>query len=177
MPADNENLERPLAETAEHSKRATEFIFIVAVGFIVLAAFAAALGYDPISARAPLCIMAPLLILIGVQFNRCRKATEVRHVSAELQLLVTGPRQRFRAVLSLIGWMALLLMGIYIAGHYAGMAIFLLLMLRVVAKESLRLSIVLTVLVTFGVYLLFENVFNIELYRGLLHNAIMSRLG
>lgn len=177
MPAENQSQQQPIDDTTESSKLATEFIFIVAVGLVVLAAFSAALGYDPISARAPLCVMVPLLILIAVQFNRSRKATKVRHVGMELQLLVTGPRQRFRAVLSLIAWMSFLLMAIYIAGHYAGMACFLLLMLRIVARESMRLSIFVTIVVTAGIYLLFENVFNIELYRGLLFNAIANRYG
>jgi hypothetical protein len=56
-------------ETTQNSV-ALELVFISFIGLVVIGAFVAALNYDFVSARAPLVIMVPLLILIGMQFNK-----------------------------------------------------------------------------------------------------------
>jgi hypothetical protein len=72
----------------------------------------------------------------------------------------------------LIGWMIFLLGTIYLIGHYAGMMIFMFLLLHFKAKESLRLSVIVTLIVTAIIFVLFEQIFNIELYRGLIFRSI-----
>ena len=51
-------------ETAQKSV-ALELVFISFVGLVVVGAFIAALNYDFVSARAPLVIIVPLLILVS----------------------------------------------------------------------------------------------------------------
>lgn len=160
--------------TEERRMQTLEMIFIVFVGVVVLSAFVAALGYDILSARAPLFIMVPLLILIGVQFNRTRKALSPNEMKSNVGDAASGKNKEFNAVLGLITWMCALLAVIYIAGHYLGIVIFMFLLLYVVAKESLRLSIIVTVAVTAFIYILFEHGFNIELYRGLLYRMMFE---
>jgi hypothetical protein len=68
--------------------------------------------------------------------------------------------------------MIFLLGTIYLIGHYAGMMIFMFLLLHFKAKESLRLSVIVTLIVTAIIFVLFEQIFNIELYRGLIFRSI-----
>jgi cell division protein FtsW (lipid II flippase) len=60
-------------DSGEHDETAQnnvvlELVFITFIGLVVVGALVAALNYDFISARAPLVIMVPLLILIAMQF-------------------------------------------------------------------------------------------------------------
>lgn len=158
----------------ERRLQTLELIFISVFGLVVLSAFVAALGYDMLSARTPLFIMVPLLLLIGIQFNRTRKALLPNELRTELAGAAAGRSKELKSVLALIAWMGALLALIYVAGHYVGVIVFMFLLLRVVAKESLRLSIIVTVAVTACIYALFEHGFNIELYRGLLYRMLFE---
>ena len=161
----------------DNGKAVAEFVFIVAVGLITAAALLAALGYELVSARTPLTILVPMLILIGIQFNRVRKNVTAAELRSEFRRVVGGQRARFREAFSLISWMFFLLAVIWLVGHFAGMAVFMFLMLRVVAKESLLMSTGVTAGVTIALYGLFAHVFKIELYRGLLRDLIESSMG
>lgn len=157
------------------SKKATlELIFISISGLVVLAAFVAALGYDFVSARAPLCIMVPLLLLIAFQVRRTRRAARATSVIGDIGDVIRGKNAEFNSVFKLMAWMALLVGVIFVGGHYTGMVLFLFLLLHVVGKESLVLSIAVTIGVTLGIYLLFEHLFNIELYRGVIFNRVFA---
>lgn len=161
---------------ADNGKAVAEFIFIVAVGLLTIGALLAALTYDLVSARTPLTILAPMLILIGIQFNRVRKKVTAAELHGEVLRVFGGQRARFRSAFALMFWMFFLLAVIWLTGHYAGMAIFMFVMLRMVAKEGLALSIGVTAGVTIAIYVLFAYVFNIELYRGLLLNVFESTM-
>jgi len=163
-------------ETSGNGRQVAEFIFVIVVAAVSLAAFLAALSYDIISALAPFCILVLLLVLVTVQFNRTRKVTHLADVNAELRRVFTGQRQRFRAIAALAGWMAFLLAAIFLAGHYAGMFLFLLIMLRRISAESWRMTLIVSVLTTAAIYVLFEYVFNLELYRGLIFDLVASAL-
>jgi hypothetical protein len=150
-------------------KSTLELFFISLTGIFVLGGFIAALGYDIVSARTPLCIMVPLLLLIGIQLNRTRKEVHIESVKAELSRVFKGRHEDFNSVAAFIGWMCLLLLLILVAGHYAGIAAFMFVLMRLVSKESWKLSLLISVGVTAVVYFLFEHGFNIELYRGLIY--------
>jgi len=150
------------------TKATLELCFISFLGIVVISAFVAALNYDFVSARAPLFIMVPLLILIAAQFRRTRAVTRQDVLLAEFSQALRGKNRRLNVALGFIGWMVLLLVLIFVIGHYAGMAAFMFVLLRMLSKETMRLSVLVTAGVTIVVYLLFEHVFNIELYRGLL---------
>lgn len=154
-------------------KETLELLFITAIGIVIFAALITSLTYDLHSALAPLCIIVPLLILAGVQFNRARKAVDMSAIRLNVSESVRGQRVYVTSIVRLIGWMLFLLLSIYLLGHYAGMFVFMLLLLRVVAKEKLSVSLMITAGVTFVIYLLFELLFNIELYRGVAAGLIV----
>ena len=165
MTGDRQKMNR---EPAVPRKAALELCFISFVGIVVISAFVRALSYDFISARAPLVIMVPLLILIAAQFRHTRAVTQRDILHSELSQAARGQNRTLNIAIGFIAWMALLLVLIFVIGHYAGMAAFMFVLLRMVSKETTLLSVSVTAAVTGVVYLLFEHVFNIELYRGLL---------
>lgn len=177
----HDNDPTPVATAASHSvpdngKAVAEFIFVVALGLVTLAALFASLSYDFVSARTPLTILAPMLVLIGIQFNRVRKKVTAAELHGEVRRVVSGQRARFRSAFALMFWMFFLLAVIWLAGHYAGMAVFMFVMLRMVSKEGLLMSLGVTTGVTVTIYALFAHVFSIELYRGLLLDVIESAM-
>jgi hypothetical protein len=68
--------------------------------------------------------------------------------------------------------MIFLLASIFLVGHYLGMLAFVFVLLYFKAKESIKLSVIVTLIVTVVIYGLFEQIFNIELYRGLLFRSL-----
>lgn len=152
--------------SAARRKTVLELCFISLLGIMVLGGFIAALSYDFVSARAPLFIMVPLLILIGIQFNRARRQAHVQDLIAEMSLAVKGKNSDFNSVAGFVGLMILLLLLIYVAGHYIGISVFMFVLLRWISKEHPVLSLLIAVGVTIVIYFLFEHGFNIELYRG-----------
>jgi len=155
-----------------NGKATLELFFISLTGVAVVGGFIAALSYDFVSARTPLCIMVPLLILIGVQINRTRKAAHKETVLFDVSQAFKGKNKNFNSVATFIGWMVLLLLLILLAGHYAGIAVFMFVLLRLVSKESWMLTILTSAGVTIIIYFLFEYGFNIELHRGLLYKLM-----
>jgi hypothetical protein len=157
----------------EERKAALELCFIAAIGLVVAAAFIAALNYDFISARAPIVVMFPLLLLVGIQINRARKSADTRRIFVVLVQAASGHFKNINVVGAFIGLMMLVLLLIFAAGHYIGISVFMLVLMRSIAGESWRLSVALTVCVALSIYLLFEHGFNIELYRGLLYDLLL----
>ena len=172
MPDEQQNPQQD--ELQSRRKAVLELCFISLLGVAIVSAFIAALTYDYVSARAPLFIMVPLLILIGIQFNRSRKQAHTRDLVAELSLAVKGENSDFNSVAGFIGLMILLLLLIYVAGHYIGISVFMFVLLRWISKEHPILSLLIAVGVTVIIYFLFEHGFNIELYRGYIFR-ILSR--
>jgi hypothetical protein len=147
-------------------KKALELLFILIVGAIIVAAFISSLSYPVSSARAPWIIIVPLIVLVAIQINRTRQMAGLSDIARILKDTALGHREIVNKVLSLIGWMILLLGAIYLAGHYAGIVVFMFVLLRFVGKESAKMSLFVTLAVAAIIYALFEQVFNIELYRG-----------
>lgn len=149
------------------SNRTTlELYFIVVIGLIVAAAFISAMSYEFVSARTPLVVMLPLIVLIAAQFIRAKKASENVDVRSVLSTVTKGDNQTFNRAAGFIGWMILLLALIVVAGHYAGIAILMFVLLRLVSKEQILFSLALSTVVTVVIFLLFELGFDIELHRG-----------
>ena len=153
-----------------------ETIFVGLLGIAFVVAFIAALTYDFVSARAPLFILAPLIILIGVQFRRTRKASAEVTTEPSVSAAPANSQQKLRKILELIAWTGLLLLMIFVAGHYVASAVFMYLLLHTVSKESNKLSIIVSICVVAIIYALFEHGFNIELSRGLIFDFIAEHL-
>ena len=150
----------------ESDRSTLELCFVVVISLIVVAAFISALGYEFVSARTPIVIMVPLIIFIGVQFIRVVKASRIVDVSSVLSTVAKGNSKTFNRAAGFIGWMALLLALIIVAGHYVGIAIVMFILLRLISKEEMLFSLALTAGVTIVIFVLFELGFDIELHRG-----------
>lgn len=152
----------------------SELIFLGIVGITVLLAFITALGYHPVSGRAPLVVMTPLIILILIQGIRLVKSSNSKLINDFYVGLFKGKNQDYKKIMSFVLWMIIFCVLIYIAGHYAGAAIFMFTLMYFIGKERLKLSIIVTICVTALLFLLFEEVFNIELYRGMIFRYFMG---
>ncbi len=136
------------------------------VGLIVLAAFVTALGYEFVSARTPIVIMVPLLVLIAVQFFRSLGAVRKVDAGAVISAVAKGSDRMVNRTTGFIGWMIVFLALIVAVGHYAAIALVMFILLRLVSKERLALSLALTLGMTISIYLVFELGFDIDLHRG-----------
>lgn len=146
-----------------------ELSFILFFGIVLLGAFIACLTYDLVSALAPLCILVPLLIMMGMQIKRTVSRASAQGLTRrELFEVLGGNSAKFNSVVVLVGWLLLLLVLIYVAGHYLAILFFQLLLLRKAAKESWTTTLLVSTIVTAIVYGLFAKVFAIELYAGLI---------
>ena len=153
-------------EERNSNKTTLELYFIAAIGLIVAAALFSASGYEIVSARTPIVIMLPLIILIGVQFVRVKKASRTVGVRHILSAVAKGDNETFNRAAGFIGWMILLLTLILFAGHYADIAVLMFVLLRLVSREGILFSLALTAGVTVVIFLMFELGFDIELHRG-----------
>ncbi len=150
----------------ESNRITMELYFIVVVGLIVAAAFISASSYEFVSARTPIVIMVPLMILIGVQFVRAKKASRSVDVRSVLSTVTKGDNKTFNRAVGFIGWMVLLLALIVVAGHYVGIAALMFILLKFVSKEEMFFSLALSAGVTLVIFMLFELGFDVELHRG-----------
>ena len=160
------------ADEVTENNTTLELFFVVLIGLAFVAALIAALNYDFVSARTPLVILVPLLILIGVQINRTRKATNAKAIKSSLSRVAAGKDRKFNLVAGMSGWIVMLMLLIFFAGHYVGVATFMYFLLNVISKESKLLSALVSTGVTAILYVLFEIGFNIEMYRGLIYNFL-----
>lgn len=156
----------PQSEAERQKRIALELVFISIVGLFVLGGFISAIGYDFVSARAPIVIMVPLLVLIALQFNKSRKQAENHVLLHELSHALKGDNGDFNSVARFIAFMALLLLLIFVAGHYVGISVFMFVLMYWISREHPLLALAVSIGVTVLIYLLFEYGFNIELYRG-----------
>ena len=171
--SDNQQDSGNTDETTQNSV-ALELVFISFIGLAVIGAFIAALNYDFVSARAPLVIMAPLLILIGMQFNKIRRQVRYDVLLNQLGHAFKGRNSKFNSVLRFIAYMTLLLLLIYVGGHFVGISVFMFVLMKWVSKERPMLALLVSVGVTVLIYFLFEHGFNIELYRGYIPDLLGS---
>ncbi len=147
---------------------ALEICFLAFVGIVVLAAFFEALTYKLVSSRTPLVIMVPLFILILVHARRLSKVREDLDVKARIRSALAGGNEHMNKVVGFSGWMVALVAIIVALGHLAGMFLFCVILMRFLAGESWKLTLIAAAVTTLFILGVFEYAFNIELYRGLL---------
>ena len=150
-------------------KKTLEICFTIFITIMVVGAFIAALTYDFVSARAPLVILVPLLVLTGFQLKKALKQAHDVDVMGDLKHTLGFHNKEFNGIASFFGWMVFLLILIFVTGHYVGMAVFIFFLMNLVSEEKLSISIIVAVVATLVIYLLFEHLFNIELYRGVVY--------
>ena len=157
--------------TASRNLAALDLAFILAIGALMTGAFISALTYDFVSGRTPIVILIPLLIMIAIQIKKSYHAGGFADIAHAFSEMISGKIREFNGVAGFFVWMILLLVLIFLVGHYAGMIIFMFMLLHMVAGEKLGLSITIAVSVTLSIYLLFEQVFGIALSRGLVYQV------
>lgn len=155
-------------ETTKNDLFVLELAFLAFLLIVVLAAFFEALTYKIVSSRTPLVIMVPLLILLFVQIYRSTRIESGEALMARVKRALKGRNTNFRKVNALAGWIVSLGVTIQIFGHYIGIASFMFVLMFFVAKQKLVTSAIITIAATAIIYVLFEQGFNIELYRGML---------
>ncbi len=146
---------------------ALEICFLIFLFVVVGAAFIQAFGYEFVSARTPFVIMVPLLGLIVFQGVQLLKS---HNILLAVRYVTEGLSGRYTTVNKLLGLSASfvgLAVTIEIFGHYIGIGAFMFFLMRVMGKEKLVLSAVISIVATAVIYLMFEMGFHIELYRGL----------
>lgn len=145
-----------------------EICFLVFVGVVVLIAFSQALSYKLVSSRTPFVIMLPLGILIvihGLRLWRIRESFDPKSLFARAMAGLNGS---FNSVLGISGWMIGMVLMILVFGHYAGVFLFCVILMRMLAGEKWVLTLAVAAGTTFFIFGVFEYLFNIELYRGLI---------
>jgi hypothetical protein len=170
--ADNARDEAEARMAKERDQRsnlfAIEICFLAFISFVVVIAFVEALSYKIVSSRTPFVIMVPLLILIVVHMRRLWKIRVHFDPKVRIAAALRGGDAKMNKIAVFSGWMVALVIMITIFGHHAGVFLFCVILMRFIAGESWKLTLIVaagTVLFIFGV---FEFVFNIELYRGLI---------
>ena len=148
---------------------ALELIFVGVLILVTLAAILEASTYQLVSSRTPFVAMVPLILLLVLQFVKL-----LRRGSGEVFMrVISQARQRalpeLNKVVGIVWWIASLFVTIFVLGHYVGVALFMFLLMRVVAKERLVLTLIIVVCITAILFVLFEYGFDIKLYRGLVH--------
>jgi hypothetical protein len=164
----------PSVDQKKKGSNTLELSFILFITLLVAAAFLRSLTYDFVSARAPLVILVPLLILCGVQLKRAWSNSRGENVKARLAGVAKLHNQEFNGIAGFLGWMIVLLILIYVTGHFVGIFAFMFFLMNMVAREKLVLSLSIAGGVTLIIYLLFEHLFNIELYRGMIFRIWMG---
>ncbi|WP_052144863.1 tripartite tricarboxylate transporter permease [Halalkalibacter okhensis] len=143
-----------------------EILFVAVLGLIIFIAFIQALSYSMAAALAPYIVLTPLMILILIQSVRIFRVVSLKDVSKSITELFNWKNVK---MFSIILWMIILSLLIYTIGHYFGMILFLFTLFYFISKEKLRTSILLTICTVLAIYLVFEQIFNIELYRGIIY--------
>jgi hypothetical protein len=152
------------------NKKTLELVFSLFIGLLVLSAFISSLMYDLVSARTPLVILTPLLLLSGLNIKRAwSNASGYIDIKSDMLNVFQFKNKEFNAVAGFFGWMVFLLGLIFITGHYVGATVFMFFLIYLVSEEKLSLAIIISIMISFIIYMLFEHLFNIELYRGLIY--------
>lgn len=157
-------------ETAQEPRGnlyALEICFLAFVGVVVALAFVEATSYKIVSSRTPFVIMAPLLILIAIHAWRLWSIRAEFHPGMRIYTAIKGGTRNFNKVVGFSGWLVGLVIIITVFGHYAGMFLFCVIMMRFLAGEKWVLTLVVAAGTTLFIYGVFEFIFNIDLYRGL----------
>jgi hypothetical protein len=158
-------------DEAQHrggNRYALEIIFLGCVGLITLIAFFEALTYKLVSARTPYVIMVPLFVLIVVHARRLWRVRGDFRPGARIRAAFSGGNAHLNKVVGFSGWMVALVAVIVAAGHYAGVFLFCTVLMRALAGETWRLTLMVAAATTLFVFGTFEYIFNVELYRGLI---------
>jgi len=147
---------------------ALEICFLAFIAVVTLVFLWQATGYKLVSSRTPFVIMVPLLALIVVHARRLWRIRADFRPQARIRAALSGATPEVNSVFRISLWMTLLVFMIWVLGHVVGIAVFCIILMRFLAKESWPLTLIVTILTAAFIYGVFEYAFNIDLYRGLI---------
>lgn len=156
-------------ETARADSHALETGFVILLLLLSVAAFLEALTYELVSSRIAFVALVPLIALLTAQLVRLLRADSLASVRARASEALAGRVPSFRKMIGMVWWLVALLLTIAVAGHYIAIAGFLTVLMRGLAREPWRITLIVTVATTALIYAAFEWGFDIELYRGLVY--------
>ena len=156
------------AEKQRGNLYALEICFLGFIAAIVVWAFFEATTYKIVSSRTPFVIMAPLFVLIVVHGLRLWRVRGDFSPGARIAEAFGGATPSFNKVLGISAWMVLMVLMILVFGHYAGVFVFCVILMRILAGESWMLTLLTAAGTTLFIWIVFEFLFDIDLYRGLI---------
>jgi len=168
---------RPGARAGSRRREAAEFrahetpALLVAGGVFALA-LVTAISYGPVPAAMPLVILAPLVPLTALQGWRAWSAQRSARAPGGEPRSGSGAGAGLGRAVGLAGWSLALVGLVLVAGHYAGMAIFMYLLIGRSSGRGAGFALAVSVAVTLAVFAVFELGFGIGLYQGLVYKAL-----
>lgn len=156
---------------------ALEVCFLIFLAAVVLAAFFKAFSYQIVSSRTPFVIMTPLLILIAAHGYRLYRARAGRNTRQWLSDAVSGRLPMVRKIAVVNAWFVGFLALVVLIGHYLAAALFMFVLIGLLAKERLVMAIAVSLITTAILYALFEYGFGIHLYPGFIYRAFAGYRG
>jgi hypothetical protein len=155
----------------------TDLFFCLILLVLLAVFFIAASGYKPVTRRAPLLVMIPLAFMLLIEALKIiQKLRSLKRVDPTLSLVPKIDRHKLRKAAQILVWLIVLLGMIYVGGHIGGIAIFLLIFLKFVSRESWKITIGVSVGMTVGLFFLFEKILNVLLYRGIIYEIVSAWL-
>ena len=154
-----------------------DFLFSLFLIALLVVFFIALIGYKPVTRRAPLVVMIPLsLLVLGETVRITQKLRSLRRENSTQTLLPRLDKKELKKALQIIIWLIVLLVMIYFAGHLGGIILFLAMFLKFVSEEPWKISLAVSAGVTMGLYVLFEKILLIPLYRGAIYDTVSTWL-
>lgn len=142
-------------------------LFLIAM---LVVFFVAVFGYSPLTRRAPMVVMIPLAaMLLGQTVITTKKFNRLKSASPVFSFFPKDLHENFKKGVQVLAWLVFLLLVIYLAGHIAGIALFLLIFLRFVSKESWLLAVSVSTGIPIAMHILFEKFLMIQLYQGFIY--------
>jgi hypothetical protein len=148
---------------------AADVIFTLFIATVVGIFFIDAIDYHRVASRAPFVIMVPLVILIIVHLVKLGRVIKFIDISEYLKLVIKRKDQNSNKFIQINAYITSFIICIYIFGYYVSSALFLLILIKIISKEKLKVTISLMGAVPLFLYLVFEVLLGLQLYRGILY--------
>ena len=154
-----------------------DLLFSLLLIVLLVVFFIALTDYKPVTRRAPLVVMIPLAFMVLVETVKIiGKLRTLKRADATQTFLPRLDKKKLGKALQILAWLIVLLIMIYFAGHLGGIILFLFVFLKFVSKEPWKISVGVSAGVTMGLYILFEKILMIPLYRGAIYDAVSAWL-
>ena len=154
-----------------------DFLFSLFLVALLVVFFIALIGYKPVTRRAPLVVMIPLsLLVLGETIRITQKLRSLKRENSTQTLLPRLDKKELKKALQILAWLIILLVMIYFAGHIGGIILFLFMFLKFVSAEPWKIAVGVSAGVTLGLYVLFEKILLIPLYRGFIYDTVSTWL-